>query len=453
MALVPQVNPAIKEIHGPNFMSGFGHAEMRPGMARVTGPEFGTLLRKHRVRVGLTQRELADLSTISVRAIRDLEQGKASRPRPNTVRLIADGLRLTRQARVELELAANNGTKPRTDYDHALAPPPIAMDAIIGREAEAAALERELSDGQRRFVNVVGLSGVGKSRLTLEVATRIHGCAKTPVLWTAAPGTTPVYDCALRDERLSAIAQAGVSDLFGCTVRADLAELIADRKTLLVIDGADAHSPRPEPLMRLLQDCPKLCILITSVRPHGLPGERTFLLPTLRTPASTDERDATSLARVPAVRLFLDHARPVQPDYRLTQGDVPLVAEICSLLDGLPRALIAAAPWLALYGPERLLQTLRDDPAGLADHGELAQSLAELPAAEQDLLGRLRHTSGVFTVDDVVALTGLSLPDAGRSLRRLLVHGVVRSRDAQGAFQVLNLVRAQLGRDFVPSSV
>lgn len=429
-------------------MSGFRHARMRLGMARVTGPEFGTLLRKHRVRVGLTQRELADLSTISVRAIRDLEQGKASRPRPNTVRLIADGLRLTRQARVELELAASNGTKPRTDYDHALAPPPIAMDAIIGREAEAAVLERELSDSQRRLVNVVGLSGAGKSRLTLEVATRIHGCAKTPVLWTAAPGTTPAYDCALRDERLSAITQAGVTDLFGHTKSADLAELIADRKTLLVIDGADEQAPRPEPLMRLLQDCPKLRVLITSVRPHGLPGERTFLLPALRTPTATDE---ASLTRVPAVRLFLDHAGPL--NYQLTQGDIPMVAEICRLLDGLPRALIAAAPWLALYGPEQLLQTLRDDPAELADHGELARCIKELPAAEQDLLGRLRHTSGVFTVDDVVALTGLGLPEAGRCLRRLLVHGVVRSRDGQGAFQLLNLVRAQLGREFLPSSV
>lgn len=69
----------------------------------------GTLIRGHRLRIGLTQQELADLSTISVRAIRDLEKGKAQRPRPDTIRLIADGLRLGPRARTALEDAVRRG--------------------------------------------------------------------------------------------------------------------------------------------------------------------------------------------------------------------------------------------------------------------------------------------------------------------------------------------------------
>ncbi|MEU0991527.1 helix-turn-helix domain-containing protein, partial [Streptomyces sp. NPDC005953] len=60
----------------------------------VTDSQVGALIRAHRLRIGLTQRELADLSTISVRAIRDLEHGRATRPRTDTVRLMADALRL-----------------------------------------------------------------------------------------------------------------------------------------------------------------------------------------------------------------------------------------------------------------------------------------------------------------------------------------------------------------------
>ncbi len=69
----------------------------------------GTLIHGHRLRIGLTQRELADLSTISVRAIRDLEKGKAQRPRTDTLRLIADALRLGPRARTALEEAGRRG--------------------------------------------------------------------------------------------------------------------------------------------------------------------------------------------------------------------------------------------------------------------------------------------------------------------------------------------------------
>lgn len=61
--------------------------------------EFGELLRHCRTRRGITQRQLADLATVSVRAIRDIELGRVSRPRPATVELIADGLGLTGRSR------------------------------------------------------------------------------------------------------------------------------------------------------------------------------------------------------------------------------------------------------------------------------------------------------------------------------------------------------------------
>src|SRR5688572_16472939 len=140
-------------------------------------PAFGRLLRGHRTRVGLTQRELADLSTISVRAIRDLEQGKARRPRQDTVRLIADGLRLSRQARAGLELAADNGrsaTALLPGYDADLAAPPVELDTLIGRESETGTLAAEFADGRRRLIGLVGLSGVGKTRLACAVAGRLH---------------------------------------------------------------------------------------------------------------------------------------------------------------------------------------------------------------------------------------------------------------------------------------
>ena len=94
-----------------------------PGTADVP-PQFGVLMRRHRLRIGLTQRELADLSTISVRAIRDLEQGRATRPRSDTVRLIADGLRLGPRARADLESAAHQGRRSAALHERFTAAPP-----------------------------------------------------------------------------------------------------------------------------------------------------------------------------------------------------------------------------------------------------------------------------------------------------------------------------------------
>lgn len=71
------------------------------------GPaRFGRLLRSHRTSLGATQRLLAARSTVSVRAIRDLEHGRVDRPRRDTVRLIAAGLGLSGQARADFERAA-----------------------------------------------------------------------------------------------------------------------------------------------------------------------------------------------------------------------------------------------------------------------------------------------------------------------------------------------------------
>ncbi|MGW0917021.1 helix-turn-helix domain-containing protein [Streptomyces sp. NPDC002784] len=67
---------------------------------------FGSLLQFHRIREGYTQQQLADFSALSVRAIRDLEHGRVDRPRQDTVRLLADALRLDEESRDAFAQAA-----------------------------------------------------------------------------------------------------------------------------------------------------------------------------------------------------------------------------------------------------------------------------------------------------------------------------------------------------------
>ncbi|MER5882969.1 helix-turn-helix domain-containing protein [Streptomyces sp. NPDC001941] len=462
------------------------------GPAQDSTP-LGSLIRAHRLRIGLTQRELADLSTISVRAIRDLEQGKARRPRTDTIRLMADALRLGPRARAALEAAAQQGRGTGGGWAEPPAPP-TALHAMAGRAGEEAVLVGELAGATERLVNVVGLAGSGKTRLALAVAERLHGKG-LPVLWHAFPGSPAEY-LSCHDRELTDRLTALVAHLFGFGPGPDgsaagdaaaLAELLGEAPALLVLDGSPSVAPRVDRLTGLLRACPGLRVLVTSDAPWGVPGERIFLLSSLEVPEEGEDPGAN-----PAVRVFLDHARRARPEFTAGPDGLERAAGVCRVLDGHPGALAAAASWLVVYDLAALCRTLAEDPAALLDHlggaggaglrGTLLERLGRLPEGPRALLDALCAAPGGDDalrampggddalcatpggddalraapggglpgpdrgreLADLTALTGLALPECGRLLRELLLSGAVRAehRDGTSRFRVLGPVRA-----------
>src|SRR5262245_29282942 len=130
--------------------------------------EFGSLLRQYRKRARLTQDELAGLSRVSLRTIRNLERGQATKPRLETIRMLANGLRLPPDLRATLSMAIGHGETgaelvamqgrfpdPRTD---------MGLE-LVGRERELELLLTYLHTGGSRIISIAGFGGVGKSRL------------------------------------------------------------------------------------------------------------------------------------------------------------------------------------------------------------------------------------------------------------------------------------------------
>lgn len=155
--------------------------------------EVGELIRRFRYRLGMTQQELADFSTVSVRAIRDLERGATQQPRRETLRLIADALRLDGEAVAAIDEAAGRelGEAGRTRGGHAPTSVGglIGADVFLGREDVIALLRSRLWDHGDRVVGLTGAPGVGKSRLATELAA---GTSGGMVLWHDVPGDRPL---------------------------------------------------------------------------------------------------------------------------------------------------------------------------------------------------------------------------------------------------------------------
>ena len=97
---------------------------------------------------------------------------------------------------------------------------------------------------------------------------------------------------------------------------------------LLLVDNLEHLLPAAPVVADLLEGCPGLTVLATSRAPLRLSAEHQFPV----APLSSTNRYFPR--RPPAVRLYLERARAVAPDFELTHANAATVARICQRLDG-----------------------------------------------------------------------------------------------------------------------
>ncbi len=354
---------------------------MKPGASRP----FGAQLKALREAAGYTQEELATIAGLSVHAVSALERGERRRPHVDTVRALSAALDLTGATRDAL-LGSARAPVPTTAVDELNAVSlPLPLTVLLGRDADVQTLRHWLADPAVRLITLIGPGGVGKTRLALELARAIAD--------EGSPRVALASLAAIREPGLAACAIAealGLADLTAVDLPRRARAACDGHPTLLVLDNFEQVLDAAPLVADLLRSASTLQLLVTSRAPLRVRGEREYALGPLTVQAGAETMSPADLARVPAVRLFVERVREVQPDFRLTSANGPTVTAICRRLDALPLALELAAPWIKVLTPQDLLRRLEHDvllsTVGLRDLPERQQTMNATVAWSYQLL-------------------------------------------------------------------
>jgi len=405
---------------------------------------FGEWLRQQRDNLKLTRGELADRIGCSISMLRKIEDGDR-RPSSQIAELIANCLNIpladrpnfVKVARGELRLDTLLSIAQRISGPQGLpaAKParinlPVIPTPLIGRERDVDELSSLLLDPQCRLLTLVGPGGMGKTRLAVEVASKIQDFF-----------VDGVYFVSLDSVNSSRFLVPVIAEAIGFSFQREnftdpkfqLVSYLREKHALLILDNLEhlLDDLGLEMLIELLERALRIRVLVTSRVSSGLHEEWVYEIQGLPIPESS----ATELTtQGTSVELFMQRARRAHVQFNATTADYPAIIRICQLVDGMPLGIELAAAWVRTLacdeiareierGLDFLNTTTRDLPArhrsmrAIFDH-----SWKLLSEGEQAVLRQLSIFQGGFERQAVRVVAGADLPMLSLLITKSLIH-------------------------------
>ncbi len=406
---------------------------------------FGAWLKQRRKSLDLTQVELAHRISCTTSLLQKIESGER-RPSTQIAELLVHALDIAPDKRSAFIACARDGSSM------ALRPPtnlPAPTTPLIGREGEVVQVCDRLMRDDTRLITLIGPPGVGKTRLSLAVADKVRDCFDNGVFFVPlAPITNPDLVAP------AIVTTLGLKETTSQAPFDRLVNFLRDQLILLVLDNFEQVIDAGSIVAQLLGACPLLKLLVTSRTALRVRAERQFSVPPLALPDLNQLPPVETLARTPAIALFVDRAEAVNPDFVLTEGNATSVATICHRLDGLPLAIELIAARTVILSPHELLDRLHGNlllrSNGLRDietrqktlYNAIDWSYHLLPCDEQTLFARLSVFVGGWTIEAAQAVAD-DRCDAANGLTSLVNKSLIvrQVNDPEVRFTMLEMIR------------
>src|SRR4030095_4242029 len=200
--------------------------------------------------------------------------------------------------------------------------------SFIGRDREQAEIINLFK--KNRLVTLTGAGGIGKSRLSIQVASTL---LKDFPNGTWVIELAPLSDPALIPQAI--VTTLGLIEQANRPPQTMLTDFLQAKKSLLILDNCEHLIQVCAQLTdSLLRSCPDLHILATSREALGIPGESVYLVPSLTTPDPL-HLSLETLSQYEAVQLFVERAQSALRDFSLTQDNALTIAQVCRQLDSI----------------------------------------------------------------------------------------------------------------------
>ena len=278
---------------------------------------------------------------------------------------------------------------------------PHPISTFVGRETELDGLCE--SAGEHRLVTVVGMGGMGKTRLSLEAGNRLldsfdHGVAFVDLV--AAQSREDIIMKLLSALELKADEGEGSE--------ATCIRFLSGRNMLLILDNCEqVIDAGAEVAGRLLEACPEVHVLATSRESLRVDGEHIFQVAGLALP----DRSADPGMTPESVLLFQERARAVDSTFLVNSGSIEQVENICRCLEGIPLALEIAAARLRSMSIAELDEQIQRRIGGLENTARGVDS------RHQSLRSVLDWSFALLDRAEEKLITSLSLFPAGFSAK------------------------------------
>lgn len=340
---------------------------------------------------------------------------------------------------------------------------PSFLAPLFGRTAQLAQLRALIDNPAQRLITIVGMGGMGKTRLALALLEQLM--AESPLLFGDGVWFVPLVGVSASASDLpAALAGAALSALDVKTPSPEnqqttLIHHLATRHLLLLFDNLEhllleerGAGATLEFLLALLQAAPQVRLLTTSRLPLQHLAESVIRLDGLPVPLQRGSTAELDEAHYVSVRLFAHHAQRATAYFSLGDDNLPAVSELCRMLGGMPLAIELAAALTPHFTCAELVAAIRQNLALLVStrrdidvrhrhfHALLTSAWQQLSDREQRILAASSVFVGHFSRAAVQAVTGATLAD----LTSLLDKSLIQQTEV-GEYQLHELLRQFAG--------